>query len=186
MAKKANNVFTFLIFLHCWGTNYLMGIHPSDTRDTGGGISHRKQHSPHNSSHGCPRIIHGFLFSDMKTLVAKLSVTQSVIIRVIDNLSVKDTTANYHDHLLDQHLLPFTSCTAVLAAHDVYASLWRAESLAIDVVDKGGGLFLLISSLLYNCGATCHGHAERLGEYSLPVVHGDCHGDYAAVRLTIV
>ena len=186
MAKKANNVFTFLIFLHCWGTNYLRGIHPSDTRDTGVGISHRKQHSPHNSSHGCPRIIHGFLFSDMKTLVAKLSVTQSVIIRVIDNLSVKDTTADYHDHLLDQHLLPFTSCTAVLAAHDVYASLWRAESLAIDVVDKGGGLFLLISSLLYTCGATRHSHAERLGEYSLPVVHSDCHGDYAAVRFTIV
>ena len=66
MAKKANNVFTFLIFLHCLGTNYLMGIHPSDTSDTGGGISHRKQYSPHNSSHGCPRIIHGFLFSDMK------------------------------------------------------------------------------------------------------------------------
>ena len=122
----------------------------------------------------------------MKTLVAKLSVTQSVIIRVIDNLSVKDTTADYHDHLLDQHLLPSTSCTAVLAAHDVYASLWRAESLAIDVVDKGGGLFLLISSLLYTCGAARHGHAERLGEYCLPVVHGDCHGDYAAVRFTIV
>ena len=113
-------------------------------------------------------------------------MTQSVIIRVIDNLSVKDTTADYHDHLLDQHLLPYTSCTAVLAAHDVYASLWRAESLAIDVVDKGGGLFLLISNLLYTCGATRHGHAERLGEYSLPVVHGDCHGDYAAGRLTIV
>lgn len=62
MAKKANNVFTFLIFLHCWGTNYLMGIHPSDTRDTGGGISHRKQYSPHNSSHGCPLMSHGFLF----------------------------------------------------------------------------------------------------------------------------
>ena len=164
----------------------MRGIHPSDTRDTGVGISHRKQYSPHNSSHGCPRIIHGFLFSDMKTLVAKLSVTQSVIIRVIDNLSVKDTTANYHDHLLDQHLLPSTSCTAVLAAHDVYASLWRAESLAIDVVDKGGGLFLLISSLLYTCGAARHSHAERLGEYSLPVVHGDCRGDYAAGRLTIV
>ena len=88
----------------------------------------------------------------------------SVIIRVIDNLSVRDTTADYHDHLLDQHLLPFMSCTAVLAAHDVYASLWRAESLAIDVVDKGGGLFLLISSLLYTCGATRHSHAERLGE----------------------
>ena len=185
MAKKANNVFTFLIFLHCWGTNYLMGIHPSDTRDTRGGISHRKQHSPHNSSHGCPRMCHGFLFSDKK-LVTKSSVTHSVIIRVIDNLSVKDTTADYHDHLLDQHLLPFTSCTAVLAAHDVYASLWRAESLAIDVVDKGGGLFLLISSLLYTCGAARHSHAERLGEYSLPVVHGDCHGDYAAGRLTIV
>ena len=113
-------------------------------------------------------------------------MTHSVIIRVIDNLSVKDTTADYHDHLLDQHLLPFTSCTAVLAAHDVYASLWRAESLSIDVVDKGGGLFLLISSLLYTCGAARHGHAERLGEYSLPVVHGDCHGDYAAVRFTIV
>ena len=113
-------------------------------------------------------------------------MTQSVIIRVIDNLSVRDTTADYHDHLLDQHLLPFTSCTAVLAAHDVYASLWRAESLAIDVVDKGGGLFLLISSLLYTCGAARHSHAERLGEYSLPVVHGDCHGDYAAVRFTIV
>ena len=110
----------------------------------------------------------------------------SVIIRVIDNLSVKDTTADYHDHLLDQHLLPSTSCTAVLAAHDVYASLWRAESLAIDVVDKGGGLFLLISSLLYTCGAARHSHAERLGEHSLPVVHGDCHGDYAAVRFTIV
>ena len=110
----------------------------------------------------------------------------SVIIRVIDNLSVKDTTADYHDHLLDQHLLPFMSCTAVLAAHDVYASLWRAESLAIDVVDKGGGLFLLISSLLYTCGAARHGHAERLGEYCLPVVHGDCHGDYAAGRITIV
>ena len=186
MAKKANNVFTFLIFLHCWGTNYLRGIHPSDTRDTGGGISHRKQHSPHNSSHGCPRMSHGFLFSDMKKLVTKSSVTHSVIIRVIDNLSVRDTTADYHDHLLDQHLLPSTSCTAVLAAHDVYTSLWRAESLAIDVVDKGGGLFLLISSLLYTCGATCHGHAERLGEYSLPIVHGDCHGDYAAGRLTIV
>ena len=110
----------------------------------------------------------------------------SVIIRVIENLSVKDTTADYNDHLLDQHLLPFMSCTAVLAAHDVYASLWRAESLAIDVVDKGGGLFLLISSLLYTCGAARHSHAERLGEYSLPVVHGDCHGDYAAGRLTIV
>ena len=61
----------------------------------------------------------------MKTLVTNPSVTQSVIIRVIDNLSVKDTTANYHDHLLDQLLLPYTSCTAVLAAHDVYASLWR-------------------------------------------------------------
>ena len=109
-------------------------------------------------------------------------MTQSVIIRVIDNLSVKDTTADYHDHLIDQHLLPFTSCTAVLAAHDVYASLWRAESLAIDVV----GLFLLISSLPYTCGAARHSHAERLGEYSLPVVHGDCHGDYAAVRFTIV
>ena len=113
-------------------------------------------------------------------------MTHSVIIRVIDNLSVRDTTADYHDHLLDQHLLPFTSCTAVLAAHDVHASLWRAESLAIDVVDKGGGLFLLISSLLYTCGAARHSHAERLGEYSLPVVHGDCHGDYTAVRLTIV
>ena len=113
-------------------------------------------------------------------------MTHCVIIRVIDNLSVKDTTAEYHDCLLDQHLLPFTSCTAVLAAHDVYASLWRAESLAIDVVDKGGGLFLLISNLLYTCGATRHSHAERLGEYSLPVVHGDCHGDYAAVRFTIV
>lgn len=121
-----------------------------------------------------------------KKLVTNPSVTQSVIIRVIDNLSVKDTTADYHDHLIDQHLLPSTSCTAVLAAHDVYASLWRAESLAIDVVDKGGGLFLLISSLLYTCGAARHGHAERLGEYSLPVVHGDCHGDYAAVRFTIV
>ena len=66
MAKKANNVFTFLIFLHCWGTNYLMGIHPSETRDTGGGISHRKQHSPHNSSHGCPRMSQDFLFSDKK------------------------------------------------------------------------------------------------------------------------
>ena len=110
----------------------------------------------------------------------------SVIIRVIDNLSVRDTTADYHDHLLDQLLLPSTSCTAVLAAHDVYASLWRAESLAIDVVDKGGGLFLLISSLLYTCGAARHSHTERLGEYSLPVVHGDCHGDYAAGRLTIV
>ena len=186
MAKKANNVFTFLIFLHCWGTNYLRGIHPSDTRDTGGGISHRKQHSPRNTSHGYPRIIHGFLFSDMKKLVTNPSVTQSVIIRVKLNLSVKDTTADYHDHLIDQHLLPSTSCTAVLAAHDVYASLWRAESLAIDVVDKGGGLFLLISSLLYTCGAARHSHAERLGEYSLPVVRGDCHGDYAAGRLTIV
>ena len=78
------------------------------------------------------------------------------------------------------------SCTAVLAAHNVYASLWRAESLAIDVVDKGGGLFLLISCLLYTCGAARHSHAERLGEYSLPVVRGDCHGDYAAGRLTIV
>ena len=162
MAKKANNVFTFLIFLHCWGTNYLMGIHPSDTRDTRGGISHRKQHSPHNSSHGYPRISHGFLFSDIKKLV--IIRDPSVIIRVIDNLSVKDTTADYHDHLIDQHLLPSTSCTAVLAAHDVYASLWRAESLSIDVVDKGGGLFLLISSLLYTCGATRHSHAERLGE----------------------
>ena len=66
MAKKANNVFTFLIFLHCLGTNYLMGIHPSDTSDTGGGISHRKQYSPHNSSNGCPRMSHGFLFSDKK------------------------------------------------------------------------------------------------------------------------
>ena len=113
-------------------------------------------------------------------------MTHSVIIRVKLNLILRDTTADYHDHLLDQHLLPFTSCTAVLAAHDVYASLWRAESLAIDVVDKGGGLFLLISSLLYTCGATRHSHAERLGEYSLPVVHGDCHGDYAAVRFTIV
>ena len=126
------------------------------------------------------------LFPDIKTLVTNPSVIQSVIIRVIDNLSVRDTTADYHDHLLDQHLLPFISCTAVLAAHDVYASLWRAESLAIDVVDKGGGLFLLISSLLYTCGAARHSHAERLGEYSLPVVHGDCHGDYAAGRLTIV
>lgn len=113
-------------------------------------------------------------------------MTQSVIIRVKHNLRLKDTTADYHDHLLDQHLLPFMSCTAVLAAHDVHASLWRAESLAIDVVDKGGGLFLLISSLLYTCGATRHSHAERLGEYCLPVVHGDCHGDYAAGRLTIV
>ena len=133
--------------------------------------------------------VHGLVtvFSfQTKKLVTNPSVTHSVIIRVIDNLSVKDTTADYHDHLLDQHLLPFTSCTAVLAAHDVYASLWRAESLAIDVVDKGGGLFLLISSLLYTCGAARHGHAERLGEYSLPVVHGDCHGDYAAVRFTIV
>ena len=98
MAKKANNVFTFLIFLHCWGTNYLMGIHPSDTRDTRGGISHRKQHSPHNSSHGCPRIIHGFLFSDMKTLVANPSVTHSVIIRVKLNLSLKHTTENHGDN----------------------------------------------------------------------------------------
>ena len=122
------------------------------------------------------------LFPDIKTLVTNPSVTQSVIIRVIDNLSVKDTTAGHHDNLLDQHLLPFMS----FAAHDVYASLWRAESLAIDVVDKGGGLFLLISSLLYTCGAARHSHAERLGEYSLPVVHGDCHGDYAAVRFTIV
>ena len=185
MAKKANNVFTFLIFLHCWGTNYLMGIHPSDTRDTGGGISHRKQYSPHNSSHGCPRMSQGFLFQ-AKKLVTKSSVTQSVIIRVKLNLRLKDTTAGHHDHLLDQHLFPFTSCTAVLAAHDVHASLWRAESLAIDVVDKGGGLFLLIYSLLYTCGATRHSHAERLGEYSLPVVHGDCHRDYAAVRFTIV
>ena len=139
-----------------------------------------------NASHGYPRMSHGFLFSDMKKARNKTIRDPSVIIRVIDNLSVRDTTADYHDHLLDQHLLPFMSCTAVLAAHDVYASLWRAESLAIDVVDKGGGLFLLISSLLYNCGATCHGHAERLGEYCLPVVHSDCHGDYAAVRFTIV
>ena len=65
------------------------------------------------------------LFPDINKLVTKSSVIQSVIIRVIDNLSVRDTTADYHDHLLDQHLLPFTSCTAVLAAHDVYASLWR-------------------------------------------------------------
>ena len=128
---------------------------------------------------------HGFLLSDKKAR-NKTIRGSSVIIRVIDNLSVKDTTADYHDHLIDQHLLPSTSCTAVLAAHDVYASLWRAESLAIDVVDKGGGLFLLISSLLYTCGATRHSHAERLGEHSLPVVHGDCHGDYAAGRLTIV
>ena len=148
-------------------------------------LKHTTENHGDNSSHGYPRISHGFLFSDKK-LVTNPSVTQSVIIRVIDNLSVKDTTADYHDHLLDQHLLPFTSCTAVLAAHNVYASLWRAESLAIDVVDKGGGLFLLTSSLLYTCGATRHSHAERLGEYSLPVVHGDCHGDYAAVRFTIV
>ena len=127
-----------------------------------------------------------YLFPDIKTLVAKPSVPHSVIIRVKLNLRLKDTTAGHHDHLLDQHLFPFTSCTAVLAAHDVHASLWRAESLAIDVVDKGGGLFLLISSLLYTCGAARHGHAERLGEYSLPVVHGDCHRDYAAVRFTIV
>ena len=60
MAKKANNVFTFLIFLHCWGTNYLRGIHPSDTRDTGGGISHRKQYSPHTTLY---TDVHG-LFTD--------------------------------------------------------------------------------------------------------------------------
>ena len=122
-----------------------------------------------------------FSLSDKK-LVTNPSVPHSVIIRVKHNLRLKDTTADYHDHLLDQHLLPFMS----FAAHDVYASLWRAESLAIDVVDKGGGLFLLIYSLLYTCGATRHSHAERLGEYSLPVVHGDCHRDYAAVRFTIV
>ena len=136
----------------------------------------------HTDVHGC-----GTDFSfQTKKLVTNPSLTQSVIIRVKLNLRLKDTTADYHDHLLDQHLLPFMSCTAVLAAHDVYASLWRAESLAIDVVDKGGGLFLLISSLLYTCGAARHGHAERLGEYCLPVVHGDCHGDYAAGRFTIV
>ena len=137
----------------------------------------------HTDIHG---LVTDFSFPDIKKLVTNPSVTQSVIIRVIDNLSIRDTTADYHDHLLDQHLLPFTSCTAVLAAHDVYTSLWRADSLAIDVVDKGGGLFLLISSLLYTCGAARHSHAERLGEYSLPVVHGDCHGDYAAVRFTIL
>ena len=97
MAKKANNVFTFLIFLHCWGTNYLRGIHPSDTRDTGGGISHRKQHSPHNSSHGCPWMSHGFLFQTKK-LVTNPSVTQSVIIRVKLNLRLKDTNENHGDN----------------------------------------------------------------------------------------
>ena len=47
---------------------------------------------------------HGFLFSDMKTLVANPSVTQSVIIRVIDNLSVKDTTENHGDNT--SHVCP--------------------------------------------------------------------------------
>ena len=35
------------------------------------------------------------LFPDIKTLVTNPSVIQSVIIRVIDNLSVKDTTAGH-------------------------------------------------------------------------------------------
>ena len=86
-----------------------MGIHPSDTRDTGGGISHRKQYSPHNSSHGYPRISHGFLFSDMKKARNKTIRGSSVIIRVIDNLSVRDTTADYNDLFLTSiffHLRP--------------------------------------------------------------------------------
>ena len=51
-----------------------------------------------NSSHRCPRMSHGFLFSYMKKLVTNPSVTHSVIIRVKLNLSLRDTTENHGDN----------------------------------------------------------------------------------------
>ena len=76
-----------------------MGIHPSDTRDTRGGISHRKQYSPHTTLH---TDVHG-LFTDFsfrhKNARNKIIRDLSVIIRVKHNLRLKDTTENHGDTL---------------------------------------------------------------------------------------